>query len=460
MSRRTLVFAIVSTAAITVVIAAVLVGVFERKQEARTPFFPVAEVSDTTEDPAVWGRNFPVQYESYLKTAEQAATKYGGQHPVQRVATAADPRTSVAQSKLEVDPRLAIMWAGYPFAIDCRARRGHAYMLEDQKYTRRVLEFKQPGTCLNCHASTYVLMNKLGNGDLFAGFDRLNHMPYAEAAKLAAHPVACIDCHDPKTMQLRVTRPAFLEGIRAYKAGLGVKDFDANRQATAQEMRSYVCGQCHAEYYFKPADKRLTFPWAKGLKVDDALAWYDEIGFSDWVHAETGAGVLKAQHPEFEMFSQGIHARAGVACADCHMPYRREGALKVSDHQVRSPLLNINRACQGCHHYPEQELKERVEVTQDRFTRSAGIALNALVELISDLREARKAGRSEAELAAAREAQRKAQFLIDYVVSENSTGFHDPGEALRILTVATDHVRRGQLALRKTAHSVRGSANE
>ena len=122
----------------------------------------------------------------------------------------------------------------------------------------------------------------------------------------------------------------------------------------------YVCGQCHVEYYFKGAEKRLTFPWEGGLTVDDALAYYDKVGHKDWVHKDTGAPALKAQHPEFEMYNQGVHARSGVACADCHMPYKREGGLKISDHHVRSPMLNVNRACQGCHHFPEEEMKDRV----------------------------------------------------------------------------------------------------
>jgi nitrite reductase (cytochrome c-552) len=123
-----------------------------------------------------------------------------------------------------------------------------------------------------------------------------------------------------------------------------VNDYDVNTMATRQEMRGFVCGQCHVEYYFKGPEKRLTYPWAKGLKVDQIYEYYREAGFTDWTHAETGANALKAQHPEFEMWNQGIHARSGVACADCHMPYMREGAMKISDHHVRSPLLNINRA--------------------------------------------------------------------------------------------------------------------
>jgi nitrite reductase (cytochrome c-552) len=291
-------------------------------------------------------------------------------------------------------------------------------------------------------------MRKLGNGDIFKGFEQINQMPYLEATKLVEHPVSCIDCHDPDTMQLRITRPAFMEGMRAYKASQGIEGYDVNKQATAQELRSFVCGQCHVEYYFAGAEKRLTFPWHKGLKVDDALAYYDEIGFRDFVHAESGAPALKAQHPEFEMYNQGVHARSGVACADCHMPYKRQGGLKISDHHVRSPLLNINRACQGCHHFSEEELKHRAETIQARFGYARDVAMNALMELIADIRAAQAESKADAELAVARDMQRKAQFFIDYVEAENSMGFHAPGEALRILTDATDFVRKGQLALR------------
>lgn len=446
-SHRSLIATVLLTAVATVAITALLVNIFERKQEGRNVFFRVVELTDDTTDPAIWGKNFPLQYDSYRRTVDQQRTKYGGSEALRHLPTQVDPRSAIAQSKLQDDPRLVTMWSGYAFATDFREERGHAYMLVDQRYTRRVTEFKQPGTCLNCHASTYVAMKKLGNGDIFKGFEQINHMTYAEATRLVNHPVACIDCHDPQTMQLRVTRPAFIEGMRTYKASLGVKDYDVNRQASAQEMRTYVCGQCHVEYYFKGEGKRLTFPWHKGLKVDDALAYYDEIGHNDFVHAITGAGVLKAQHPEFEMFNQGVHARSGVACADCHMPYMREGGLKISDHQVRSPMLNVNRACQGCHHFPEEEMKNRVEQIQGRFVHTRDIAMDALMDLINDIKAAKANNTPQTQIAEAQKAQRKAQFFIDYVEAENSSGFHAPGESLRILTDATDTIRRGQLAL-------------
>jgi nitrite reductase (cytochrome c-552) len=429
-------------------LAALLVNIGTRKAEGRIPGVRVVVLDDETADPAVWGKNFPVEYDLYRKTAEMTKTRYGGSEALPRVPTTDDPRAKVSQSKIDEDPRLKAMWAGYAFAADFREERGHAYMLDDQTFTKRQVVVKQPGTCMNCHASTYVLQKKLGGGDLTKGFEKMNAMGYAEARKLAEHPVTCIDCHEPATMNLRITRPAFIEGIRALKASEGVKDYDPNTMATRQEMRAYVCGQCHVEYYFKGPEKRLVFPWSKGLGADQIMAFYDEVGFKDWVHKDTGAGVLKAQHPEFETWSQGLHARSGVSCADCHMPYMRVGGQKVSDHHVRSPLLNLNRACQGCHKWEEKELKDRVEQIQNRFFTARNEAMDALMALIGDVKAAREAGKGDADLEAARYLQRRAQFLLDFVEAENSTGFHAPQESMRLLAESLDFSRQGQIAVR------------
>jgi nitrite reductase (cytochrome c-552) len=447
--RRRLLLIIAATAALaTVVGVAFLMNIFERKQEARNPFYRVVELTDDTEDPAVWGKNFPLQYDDYKRTVDQVRTRFGGSEAEPRTPTKADPRSVVSQSRIEEDPRLKIMWAGYAFAKDFREERGHAYMLDDQIFTERQQVAKQPGTCIQCHASVYVPYKKAGNGDFIKGFEQMNQMPYFEARKLVSHPVACIDCHDSSTMQLRVTRPGFIEGIRAFKAAQGMQNYDVNKQATRQEMRAYVCGQCHVEYYFKGPEKRLVYPWAKGLKVEEILAYYDEAQFKDWTHADTGAPALKAQHPEFEMWNQGIHARSGVTCADCHMPYKREGALKISDHHVRSPVLNINRACQTCHKWPEEEIKARVETIQERTSQLRNVAMNALVDLIQDLKAAKAAGKANGGLADAQNFQRKAQFYLDFVEAENSTGFHAPQEAARILGESIDFSRQGQIVLR------------
>jgi len=437
-----------AVAGATVLLLSLLTNIFERKQEALNPFVRVATVDEATLDPAVWGRNWPHQYDSWRRTALPTTTTFGG-----RGIGASD--AGPAEQKLDRDPWLKRIFAGYAFALDYRDRRGHAYALFDQEQTRRVTERQQPGACLQCHASNLALYRFVGDGDVQRGFEKVNPMPYAEAHDmrdaqgnlLIEHPVACIDCHDPETLALRVTRPGFLAGIRAYKASQGIPDFDPNRDASRQEMRSFVCGQCHVEYYFKGPGKLVTYPWAKGLRVEEIEAYYDAEGFSDWTHAETGAKLLKAQHPEFEVWNQGVHARAGVACADCHMPYERVGAQKVSDHWVRSPLLNVNRACQTCHPVAEAELVSRVATIQTRHHALLQRAAKATTDLLDAIVAARAAGANDAQLEAARQLQRKAQWRLDFVAAENSMGFHAPQELARILAEAIDYARQGELAL-------------
>lgn len=441
---------IVAAAVVSAFGFAFLVTIMERKQEAKNPFFRVVELDDRTEDPALWGKNFPIQYDDYRRTVDQTRTKYGGSEAMPRTPTDADPRSIVAQSKLEEDPRLKILWAGFPFSVDTREDRGHAYMLEDQSFTARQHVVSQPGSCMHCHSSVYVPYMKLGDGDLMKGFATMNAMPWAEARQHVQHPITCIDCHDSQTMALRITRPAFIMGIRALKAAQGVKDYDVNRDATRQELRSFVCAQCHVEYYFKGPEKQLVYPWAKGLQAEAQLAYYDEVGHWDWRHAETGAPVLKAQHPEFELWSQGIHARSGVACVDCHMPYKRVGATKITDHHTRSPLLNVSHACQTCHKWPEAELQARVEIIQDRTFQLRQAAMDAVMDLIADLKLARASGlaTNDPALLRAQDFHRRAQWYLDFVEAENSMGFHAPQEAARLLAEAINHARKGQIAIR------------
>jgi nitrite reductase (cytochrome c-552) len=316
-------------------------------------------------------------------------------------------------------------------------------------------------------------------------------------------------------MEVRVTRPGFIAGIQKlaastaevpflpsverWRKGDRAKPYDPNVDGSRQEKRAFACGQCHVEY-FCGKGMTLFFPWAEGFKVEQMENLYDNMQvkgarFKDWVHAETGFEMLKAQHPEFEVWSQGIHARAGVTCADCHMPYKREGAAKFSDHWVRSPLLQPNRACATCHPVSDEEMKARVTTIQDRhfalLTR-AGNAAVAMIDAIVAVRkpydEAHRAAavakakstleaqesfqklakedqdkKMAAEvkanlLASWREViaktpalqeleklQRAAQWRLDFVAAENSMGFHAPQELSRILGESIDLSRQAQV---------------
>ena len=439
-------------------------NIAQRKQEGLQTGFKLVDLTETTIDPAQWGKNFPREYDTYKRTVDIERTKYGG---------------SEAFQKLDDDPRWRTLFAGYAFSIDYREERGHAYMLQDQRETERVTKKKQPGACLQCHASNIVayrtkgiedgapgklddpLLSDNGQAQLFKGFEAVCKMDYADATKLVDHPVSCVDCHDPASMQLRVSRPGFLNGIRAFakgdapaphlpsierwRKGDRKKDYDPNLDASRQEMRSMVCGQCHVEYYFKGEGKLVTYPWNNGLRVEQIEKYYDDQGFKDWTHAVDGAPVLKAQHPEFETWSQGIHARSGVACADCHMPYIREGAVKVSSHQVRSPMLNPAQSCQVCHPYSTDEIMARVEAIQDRTHNLLIRTEDATLAAIASIASAAKAGATDEQLKNARDLHRKAQWRLDFVAAENSMGFHAPQETARVLGEAIDYARQAEV---------------
>jgi nitrite reductase (cytochrome c-552) len=397
--------------------------------------------------------------------------------------------------KLDEQPWLLRLYAGYAFALDYREARGHAYMLSDQLATERVTERPQPGACLHCQASVIPTYRRIGleaagepaDAPALAadfnwpavqrGFELLSKLSYPDAYDQLvrtpdgtdepdAHPVGCVDCHDPESMKTRVTRPGFVRGIAAlaesddplphlpsverWRAGNRSRPYDPNVDATRQEMRTFVCAQCHVEYYCGPKET-LFFPWGRGLKVEQIEALYEEHVFPggepfyDYIHGETGALVYKAQHPEFELWSQGIHARSGVGCADCHMPYQREGALKVSSHWVRSPLLNINTSCQTCHNVPEAELLEKVETIQSRTHALVERASAAMTDMLDAVRAAQSAGATPEALAHVFALQRKSQWRLDFISSENSMGFHADQESARILAESIDYARRAQV---------------
>jgi nitrite reductase (cytochrome c-552) len=517
--RRWLLLALLAAVAVvTFGVTALLVTIFEHRQESRTPFVRLVEVNEVTTDPAPWGTNWPFEFDSYRRTVDDVETQFGGS-------------SAMPASKLEAHPWLGRLYAGYAFSLDYREARGHAYMLFDQEVTERVTKRPQSGACLHCHASVIPTYRRLGleaegkkaDAEVLAadfnwpavmkGFAIASTMDYAAAhaevvktpdgtpgsdtslfpggldtrpqtpdeenaepaapsaddgdphALGQAHPVSCIDCHDPESMQVRVTRPGFVNAIAAlaasddrvphlpsierWREGNRQQKYDPNRDASRQEMRSFVCGQCHVEYYCA-SKETLFFPWDKGLKVEQIEETYadhsfpDGTKFYDFEHGETGAKVYKAQHPEFELWSQGVHARSGVSCADCHMPYQRQGAMKVSSHWVRSPLLNINNACQTCHNVPEDELRDKVATIQSRTKAQIERAAAAMTDMLDTIREAKAAGATPEQLAPIFELQKKAMWRLDFISSENSDGFHADQEAMRILGESIDYSRQAQ----------------
>ena len=417
-SRIAVVAAFVVGLVLLFVVAGLLVNIFTRKQEGEATFVQVVDVQDGETDASVWGQNFPRHYSRFLLMEDDTVrTAYGG---------------SQQYDKLARFPAMKRLWNGYAFSVDFREDRSHFYALIDQKETKRQEVVKQPGACANCHSGDAPNLIKT------MGWEAFNKGPYSAITDQLHTAVTCNDCHDPDTMALRITRPAFTAAMEERGIDLAA--------ATRQEMRSYVCGQCHVEYYFLGDNKILTFPWEKGLNVDNINDYYDEYGFKDWEHKDTGAPMIKIQHPEFELYSTSIHRQSGVACADCHMPYIREGALKVSDHWVRSPIQNVANACQSCHKMEEAKLLERISTIQGRTAEQLREVETAIIAAIDAITAAKAAGATDADLVEARDFQRKANLRWDFISSENSTGFHSPQEAARVLGDGVNFARMSQLS--------------
>lgn len=468
-------------------IASLLISIFEHKQASSDSYVKIATVSESTSDPSPWGQNWPDQYDTYLRTVDAEESEYGGS-------------SAITQSKLDSQPWLKRLYSGYAFSLDYREARGHAYMLHDQEVTERVTKRSQSGACLHCHASIIPTYRRLGVSSfantepdnnfnwpaVMKGFEIASTMTYEQAHdellktpdgtdKPNAHPVSCVDCHDPQSMKLRITRPGFINGISALAASddalpqypsierwrtkSRARPYDPNADATRQEMRTFVCAQCHVEYYCA-SKETLFFPWNNGLKVEQIESMYENHNFPDgskfydYKHGETEAPMYKAQHPEFELFSQGIHSKRGVSCADCHMPYERKGAKKISSHWVRSPLLNINNSCQTCHNISEEELLTSVKSIQEKTVQQIERAAVAMTEMLDSIHRAKNFIKSESDRNKLYSLQRKAMWRLDYISSENSKGFHADQEAMRILAESIDFSRQAQaLALSLMAQS-------
>ncbi|MBK7259850.1 MAG: ammonia-forming cytochrome c nitrite reductase [Ignavibacteriae bacterium] len=394
-------------ATVAVVFLAGLFGasIIERRAEQGIQLQPVRAIPEWEPRNSVWGENYPREYESYIATRDTGfSSKYGG---------------SRMRDILAEDPRPVILWAGYAFSRDYNQARGHYYAIDDIRKTLRT-GVPQPATCWTCKSTDVPrVMSRMGAAAFYKS-------SWADLGPEIVNHIGCQDCHDPKTMNLRITRPALAEAFQ--RQGKSIEE------ATHQEMRSLVCAQCHVEYYFKgKTEKYLTFPWDKGFSPDAMEAYYDSIGHVDFIHALSRTPVLKAQHPDYELFRTGIHAQRGISCADCHMPYKSEGGVKFSNHWMRSPLANIAGSCQVCHRESEEELTRNVNDRQDRVRELLMLAEDALVRSHLEAEYAWKKGATEDEMKPVLTLIRHAQWRWDWVAAANGMGFHSPAEALRAL---------------------------
>ncbi|MFE8703352.1 ammonia-forming cytochrome c nitrite reductase subunit c552 [Cytobacillus sp. FJAT-54145] len=362
---------------------------------------------------------FPLQYNSYMKNEEEEDTKYGG---------------SVKRSKYDPDkePYLPILFNGYGFATEYNEDRGHVYANQDVRDIARITD-KSIGSCLTCKSSAVPHMIEEMGDDYWGG--NFNKDIWPKAEEMGHSAIGCSDCHDPETMDLRITRPSFIKAMESQ--GLDVSN------PTKNEMRSFVCGQCHVEYYFAPENGEVTFPWAEGFKPEEMYEYYDTIakdtGFEqDWIHTVSGTPILKAQHPEFETHMEGPHGKADVSCSDCHMPYERaDGKKKITSHWWTSPLKTMEESCATCHSNRDiEELEERVGDIQDTHMKALHKAEDVSITAHYYINKMITSGVDEAKIKQAQEHVRKGQWMWDIVAAENGAGFHNPQGGMDTLRIS------------------------
>lgn len=404
------------TIAVVFFLGMIASSIIERRTEAIFAYTPQVTFSEFESRNSKWGDFFPREYNTYMKTSDTTfRSKYNG---------------SATIDMLEESPGMVVLWAGYSFSKEYNQGRGHYHAIEDiQKILRtgapgKTVPSPQPNTCWTCKSPDVPrLMHQIGVADFYRG-------TWDTKGTEIINPIGCADCHDSKTMNLRISRPALLEAFEATGRDIS--------KVSHQEMRSLVCAQCHVEYYFNKkmieGVQYLVFPWKNGTSAEEIENYYDNIDFSDWTHSLSRAPMLKAQHPDYEMFLTGVHASRGVSCADCHMPFISEGGQKFTDHHIQSPLNNVANSCQVCHREETQKLVDDVYSRQDKIMENRKILETLLVRCHVEAKTAWDKGAMEDQMKAILQDIRHAQWRWDFSSAGHGNSFHSPVEIGRIIS--------------------------
>jgi nitrite reductase (cytochrome c-552) len=359
---------------------------------------------------------YPLEYESYMKNnmGGKSPTGYGGSDP--------------GVSYLEMQPEMLENFKGYKFALQYDVARGHTHAGEDFLNTKRLPG--QKGSCITCKGSyMYDVYFKQ------SGWDYASKPINDVVAPIKDDEwFGCSTCHDPETMELRVYQQGFVDAMA--RRGVDVNNAPHN------DKRAYVCAQCHNEYYFKAEDGRVDHPWDNGLEPEDEFQFYQsgQAGAfkGDWKQPDSQTMMLKAQHPDFEIWATSVHAENGVTCVDCHMPYMRKDGQKYTSHWMTSPLKTVQESCLKCHDESAQTLINRVKTIHDNNYKLQRLAGQAVSEAHLAIKAAMDAGVPTEQLDGARLKLREASFYWDWIAAENGNGFHNPDKCMRVSGEAID----------------------
>jgi nitrite reductase (cytochrome c-552) len=434
-------------ALIMLLVSAILTFLAYGCSPSKTEQVKPVKIEEKEFGPETWGKAYPEEYNLWKDT--EKPTPPGKSKYKRGFST-----DKITYDKLSEFPYMALLFNGWGFGVEYNEPRGHAYMLRDQLDVdpSRV---KAGGACLTCKTPYAPSLVKEKGLDYFS-------KPYKEVLgyipeKHRTLGVACIDCHNNKDMALKISRDFTLL--------VALKDMGVDPdKLTRQEMRSVVCGQCHVTYVVQK-DKdmhsiNVFFPWQGStwgnITVENVIKKIrSDASYGEWKQTVTGFKMGFIRHPEFELYSNNsVHWKAGASCADCHMPYTKVGVHKVSDHRVMSPLKNDLRACTQCHTESAQWLTDQVTTIQDRTVAlmvRSGYATATVAKLFEMTHKAQEAGKKidKALYDKAKDYYEEAFYRGVFVGAENSVGFHNPTEAMRILGDSTAYATKAEGLLRQ-----------
>jgi nitrite reductase (cytochrome c-552) len=372
-----------------------------------------------------WQEEFPDFYQAWRRTGE----------------------SSEIIDMLKKNPQMVILWAGYGFAKDYNKARGHMYGVLSNANSLRTgaptgpNDGPMPTACWTCKSpDVQRVIERDGEKEFFTG-------KWARLGDQVVNAIGCADCHDSQTHELVVTRSYLQRALDASPRDYGEID--------NTEKRTLSCAPCHVEYYFKPTiytDQKgteqkalvVTLPWDQGFLAEEAMAYYDGIDFVDWTHGISRAPMIKAQHPDYELYTTGLHYNRGVSCSDCHMPETEDG---VADHAVSNPITHIKQSCLGCHKQTEEELKATLETKYNRKEQLNQIAMTTLATAHLEAGKAWESGATEAEMQEVLKLLRSGQWSWDYAIASHGSYIHAPEETLRLLGIAIDQGSQARIKL-------------
>ncbi|WP_373498539.1 ammonia-forming cytochrome c nitrite reductase subunit c552 [Desulfococcus sp.] len=407
----------------------------------------IVSIPDDEVDPAVWGKAFPEEYELWKKTEESVGTRRS------RYKTGMDSG-AVSVDKLSQFPYMALLFNGWGFGVEYNEPRGHAFMVRDQLEID-ASRLKAGGVCLSCKTPYAPKLQREAGEDYYK-------LSFKEVLGKIPEPhrelgVACIDCHDNKDMGLKISR-----GFTLVEAMKNIGKDPAT--LTRQEMRSAVCAQCHVTYNIpKNAEGKsvgLYFPWHNStfgsISIEDIiLRIRQDPSVKEWTQSVTGFKMAFIRHPEYEFWTKGsTHFKAGASCADCHMPYTVAGIHKISDHRIMSPVQAGMKSCKQCHAESAEWLQDRVFSIQDQVISimiRSGYQTATVAKLFEIVHKARAEGKViDPQLyEKAKEFYEEAFYRSLFIGAENSIGFHNPTEGLRILGDSLAFGTRAEAYLRQ-----------